>query len=894
MAENTPIQSVASPILCNPYVEPRDHWLYERESGVAKQAGVRRPAGYYYKDERTGSAQRGLFADEQFDDLPLVNLLRDDVRRWREADYRGASTVTRDLLRHWSRTDRARRLFFCQREAVETIIYLAEMRNTGKTATLRFKPGLSDEDLSRLIRGERPSFRATGGGGNSDWFPRLVDQQADQSMIGLRRLGCKMATGSGKTVVMSMLIAWTFCNRALNPESKEFPNAVLVLCPNLTVKERLQVLRTEHPKNYYSEFDIVPVKHRDLMSRGKVVVENWHSLAPASANSEGGQSFRVVDKGAEDPLAFAERVLRELDGLDRLPLMVLNDEGHHCWRPRISDDSEELYPDVDDEEAEEAKVWLGGIDKINNCAALGKGKPCVSMCVDLSATPFYIGGSGHSEGSPFPWLVSDFGLVDAIESGIVKIPRLPVSDTTGRPDPKYFQLWRTITGQLQPGEWNPGKRKPKADVIYREAQAALNQLAGQWKEKFEYIQQAAPGQEKVPPVLIVVCDNTDIADVFYRKISGESCELIATPAEAEQVLGDDPDADDVPKKKRGAKSKPKVVYGRGEVFPDLLSNTAERQYTVRIDSKLLAEAESTQPGKTKSDAAEDLRRIIATVGRIGEPGEHIRCVVSVSMLTEGWDANNVTHILGVRAFESQLLCEQVVGRGLRRMDYRPDPATGLLTEEYVDVYGIPFSVIPYKGRPSNTSTPEDRPKNVVWALEERKEIRMEFPVVEGYVFALRRNTIRCDIDGMEQLALVPNREPTETVVAMKVGYVEGPISSAVMPFPTEKQTRAEFYEANHIGTISFEIAKRIIDRLLTASGDKSSEKRARVLRLQSRHQLFPQVVAMVTQFLNRKIDYRGCSAEEVGLDNTQDRLWSVCRIALSQMMMRASHHYFLC
>jgi len=337
-------------------VEPRDHWLYERESGVAKQAGVRRPAGYYYKDERTGSAQRGLFADEQFDDLPLVNLLRDDVRRWREADYRGASTVTRDLLRHWSRTDRARRLFFCQREAVETIIYLAEMRNTGKTATLRFKPGLSDEDLSRLIRGERPSFRATGGGGNSDWFPRLVDQQADQSMIGLRRLGCKMATGSGKTVVMSMLIAWTFCNRALNPESKEFPNAVLVLCPNLTVKERLQVLRTEHPKNYYSEFDIVPVKHRDLMSRGKVVVENWHSLAPASANSEGGQSFRVVDKGAEDPLAFAERVLRELDGLDRLPLMVLNDEGHHCWRPRISDDSEELYPDVDDEEAEEAKV----------------------------------------------------------------------------------------------------------------------------------------------------------------------------------------------------------------------------------------------------------------------------------------------------------------------------------------------------------------------------------------------------------------------------------------------------------------------------------------------------------------------------------------------------------
>jgi type III restriction enzyme len=865
VANPQPIQPVPRPILCNPYEEPQNHWLYDRDTGVAKQAGTRRPAGYYFKTERVGSSQQGLFADEQFDDLPLVNALREDVRRWRESNYRGVSNVTRDLLRHWAREDRSRRLFFCQREAVETLIYLAEIRFAGKTASLRFAPAVTDGDLAALLRGERPSFKSTGSSGSRDWYPRLVDQPVDAAMLGLRRLGCKMATGSGKTVVMSMIIAWSFCNRALNPASSQFPSAVLICCPNLTVKERLQVLRPENPQNYYAEFDIVPVKHRDLMSRGKVLIENWHSLAPASPHEESGQSHRVVNKGDEDAAAFAERVLRELDGVTRLPIMVLNDEGHHCWRPRAGDE-EDGGGSVDDDEAEEAKVWLGGLDRINNCGALGKGVSCIAMCVDLSATPFYLHGSGHPEGSPFPWLISDFGLVDAIESGIVKIPRLPVSDTTGRPDPKYFRLWHTITGQLQPGEWNPGKRKPKAEVVYREAEAALKQLAGQWKEKFDYVREASPGQDKAPPVLIVVCDNTDIADVFYRRISGESTEALVTASEVEDVLGEDDAGEAAPTKKKGTKAKPQVVYGRGEVFPDLLSNTAERQYTVRIDSKLLAEAESVVPGKSKSDAAEALRKVIATVGRAGEPGEHVRCVVSVSMLTEGWDANNVTHILGVRAFGSQLLCEQVVGRGLRRMDYTPDPATGMLTEEYVDVYGIPFSVIPYKGRAADSAAPEDKPKNHVKALEEREPLRIDFPVVEGYVFALRKNLVRCDISKMEPLSLVPNREPTETVVAMKVGYVEGPISAAVMPFPTEKQTRAEFYESNHIGTITFEIARRIIDRLLTASGADGSDKRARVLRLQSRHQLFPQVLKIVTEFIDRKVDLRGCAAEEIGLE----------------------------
>ena len=246
-----------------------------------------------------------------------------------------------------------------------------------------------------------------------------------------------------------------------------------------------------------------------------------------------------MNKGPETRDSFARRVLEEL--YDRLPIMVMNDEGHHCWRPAPT--NEELTGEekkVLDDEALQARVWLEGLDRINNCPASPHIRPGISLCLDLSATPFYLKGSGHPEGRPFPWIVSDFGLVDAIESGIVKIPRLPVLDTTGRPDPKYFKLWKAITENLEPGERLPGKAKrPKPDVVYREAEGALLQIASQWKERFEQMQAATPGQEHVPPVLILVCDNTDIAEVFYRKISGESEIEAVTEAEIVEMLGAD-------------------------------------------------------------------------------------------------------------------------------------------------------------------------------------------------------------------------------------------------------------------------------------------------------------------------------------------------------------------
>jgi type III restriction enzyme len=454
------VQAVEKPILCKPYDEPSDHWIYDRETGAASRAGMRRPASYWYKTERTGSAQLMLLADGrgERDDLPLVNALRDDVRKWRNAGYPGATNVTRDLLRHWGRAERARRLFFCQREAVETVIYLAEIRIPGKVG-VRGTPSLNREDLEKMLRGERPGFSMK----EQEFYPRLVDAGPDASLAPLRRLACKMATGSGKTVVMAMLVAWAFCNRGLNPATRIFPNGVLICCPNLTVKERLQVLRPERADNYYAAFDIVPMKYRPLMQAGKVLVSNWHRFAPESEHNEGGKSYAVVNKGPETPETFARRVLDDL--YDRLPVMVLNDEAHHCWRPAESApvELEGEEKKALEEEVQEARVWLEGLDRINNCTHNPAKESGISMCVDLSATPFYLKGSGHPEGRPFPWIVSDFGLVDAIESGIVKIPRLPVQDTTGRPDPKYFRLWKSINENLEPGERLPGKaRRPKA------------------------------------------------------------------------------------------------------------------------------------------------------------------------------------------------------------------------------------------------------------------------------------------------------------------------------------------------------------------------------------------------------------------------------------------------
>lgn len=841
-----PIQPVERPILCSPYKEPDQHWLYDTQTGIPTKAPGRRLASYWFKTERTGAAQRELFAEEQRDDLPLVNALRDDVRRWRESGWENASETTKKLLRHWWREDRARRLFFCQIEGVETIIYLREILGVGRKP--RWSPKLTLEDFAALGEGRNPR--------PEEWVarvaqhPKLADIPNEPDVAPIIRYACKMATGSGKTVVMAMLIAWAFCNRASKPGDPRYPRRALVVCPNLTIKERLQVLRPGGVGNYYELFDLVPTSLRPDLAKGKVLVTNWHWLAPeAETQNVGGVS--ITRKGPESPEAFARNRLGDL--WDDEPLMVLNDEGHHAYRPAPLEENERLTAE-EKAEREEATVWVSGLDKIN--AACG-----IALCVDLSATPFYIHGSGYPEGSPFPWIVSDFSLVDAIESGITKIPRLPAMDNTGRPDPQFFKLWEHIIRNLLPGErLNGGKPKPEA--VYRLAQAALTALASEWKERFDQVQAAAPGQERLPPVMIIVCDNTQIAEHFHRMISGEE------PGEVEEPEEDD---DDAPKRRTRRKRAAKR-YGKGDLFPELLSNRVGEEVTLRIDSNLLAQAESEDPKATRKEAAEELRQIVATVGKPGTPGGRIRCVVSVNMLSEGWDANNVTHILGLRAFHSQLLCEQVVGRGLRRMDYTPDPATGLLTEEYVDIFGVPFSLIPFKGRePGTGAVAEDKPKHEVMALPERKHLEIRFPIVEGYVVSLQHHRISCDITAVEKLTLDPWSNPTDAFVRPQVGIQTGhPGTHGGFGF--EQVNRQAYYDSVHPQTISFEIAREIV-RALTETAHAGDAK----LRRTGRTTLFPQVLRIVQDYIGSpdrpsRVHFNGLHPCEVGLQTYAQRI----------------------
>ncbi len=769
--------AVDQPILNNPFEEPTRYWIYQ--SGQPYVQTGRRPAGYYFKARRRPDEQTTLFTDEQFVELTHINQIRHQVKLWREGGYQGVTPITRQLLEYWTRSDRERRLFFCQREAVETIIWLVEVWQ-GRVSLV----DLRDEE------------------GNDRTLDRPLDPvSVEKGYKALRRYGCKMATGSGKTVVMAMIAAWSVLNKTHYRQRTEFSDAVLVVCPNLTVKERLQVLKPSHEKNYYQAFDLVPPSLMEQLGAGKFLVTNWHAFAPEDDSNKRS----VVQRGAESETAFCNRVLHELGSKQNI--LVLNDEAHHAYRPKAVDEDalRDLSADEKRElkqEKEQATVWVSGLDKINKARG-------INFCVDVSATPFYIKGSGYPEGSPLSWLVSDFGLVDAIESGIVKIPRVPVDDNTGQIVPSYFALWEWIMDRLPAADRGRG-RKPKPEAVLREADGALKQLAGEWQNEFRRFQR--DGFE-FPPCMIVVCNDTNLATLIHEYIAQQ-----------------------------------------GAVFPELLQNRDGQEVTIRIDSKLLAEAEARE-GESKQDAAAALRHKVNTVGKVGEPGEQVRCVVSVGMLTEGWDAQNVTQILGLRAFQSQLLCEQVVGRGLRRANYNFEfDENGVPTnEEYVDVYGIPFEVIPVKRKPVKSNiTPKE--STLVKALPEREHLKIEFPRVEGFVFEVRQR-IKCDVDGLPKIPVEPAKDPTETIVRAQVGYAMG-APSLLGAGGIERQTRQAFYESVRLQQIEYAIAQRITHALVTDT-DK--------FKYSARHLLFPQVLSIVRDYINRRVDFGDADRREIGL-----------------------------
>jgi len=787
--------AVDKPILNNPFEEPREYWIYDE--GQPKRLPGRRPAGYYFRTGKSQNGQIGLFAEEQFKPLELVNTIRQRVKEWRDGGYKGVTGVTERLLQHWNSPDRERKLFFCQREAVETIIYLTEI-------TPKNPKGITiPQDVpaeSGLIKEYKP----------------------------LRRYGCKMATGSGKTIVMAMVAAWSVLNKYQYKHDKRFSDAVLVVCPNLTVNERLTVLYPSNPENYYDKFDLVPQSMMDMLSKGRFFITNWHAFLPV----DDSKKRSVIQRGEESEKAFYRRVFKKAspEWQNKENILVFNDEAHHAYRPapyESDEDFEKLSAEERKrikEEKEEATIWIGGLDKIHFTRK-------INFCVDLSATPFYIQGSGYPEGSPLPWLVSDFGLVDAIESGIVKIPRVPVDDNSGQPIPKYFHLWKTINDALPASERVTLRRKPKPESVFREAEGALVTLAGEWKKTFESFKE---NKFSVPPVMICVCDNTDLAEIIFEYISGEKI--------VEDTSG-----------------KKKIrVFTNGKLFPELLGNAEIFQPTMRIDTKLLNEAESSDGTQTKEEVAQGLRLKVATVGKTewkgeGEPpGKETRCVVSVGMLTEGWDANNVTQIFGLRAFTSQLLCEQVVGRGLRRMNYTLDEH-GMLPAEYVDVYGIPFEVIPVKKKGQGPTSPPP-PSTLVQALNDREHLKIEFPRVEGYVLDVK-SRIKADISKLKEITVDPGKEPTKVVSKGMVGYKIGS-PSRLGPGEEVYQDRNPFHESKRLQEAFYEIARRITNAL------KDKDK----FQWQAREMLFPQVLAIVKKFFGDKVVFIDAKPNELALE----------------------------
>jgi type III restriction enzyme len=317
------------------------------------------------------------------------------VRKWREEGYPGTTLVTRDLFHNWFDDDRRAtntRPFFCVQEAVETVVFMVE-----------------PPDVLR------------------------VGVKVPSSGEAYTRWAVKMATGTGKTLVMALLIAWSGLNKAANRQDTRFTDQFLVVCPNLTVLDRLKGiggLDPAHPGSAYVEFDLIPPQYSKLLGQTKVQVMNWNKL-----DSKEDPPRSVVKRGRESDAAFCRRVLTDLSPTGRL--MVLNDEAHHAYR---------FPPDLvvgraEQEELREATVWIDGLERIDRHRQ-------ILRAIDCSATPMYPSAYKDRAWTPFEWIISDFALVDAIESGLVKIPRTPTADNMGAQIPKYRNLWEYIKETL--------------------------------------------------------------------------------------------------------------------------------------------------------------------------------------------------------------------------------------------------------------------------------------------------------------------------------------------------------------------------------------------------------------------------------------------------------------
>lgn len=713
---------IENPILNSPYKEPKRHFKFTEEGITNEIIEERRVSSYFIPIAKPKKKGKQLSLDtewteDRIEENKFINQVRDRISLWRKRDYFGITKTTRFLLDYWNNPERDKKLFFCQIEALETIIYITEVAN---------KHG--DSWIENAIRQ-----------GNQDANPLLY------------RIAFKMATGSGKTVVMAMLIAWHALNKFANSQDARFSDTFLIVTPGITIRDRLRVLLPNDPGNYYFQRDILPPDLLTEMNKVKIIITNFHAFKPREKSDAARLTKDILrSNGAftETPDEMVRRVCRELGA--KKNIIVINDEAHHCYRRRVGGEEEKLTGEERKEiekRDEEARIWISGLEAV-------KEKIGIKCIYDLSATPFFLRGSGYPEGTLFPWVVSDFSLIDAIESGIVKIPRVPVADDqmTGN-YPTYRDLWLRIRDDLP-------KKGRKTDAVSGEPkipvelQGALHSLYGNYEKAYKLWEKSGNG---TPPVFIVVCNNTNVSKLVYDYISGW-----------EKTLSDESTV---------------VVPGQLPIFNNEKDGRwSERPNTILIDSEQLESGEAMSdefkriaaveieefkaeyrkrfPGRDVDKLTNEdlLREVMNTVGKQGKLGENIKCVVSVSMLTEGWDANTVTHVLGVRAFGTQLLCEQVVGRGLRRMSYVTYD-NGMFEPEYAEVYGVPFSFIPCSG-----STTEPKPGPIptrVRALPERLHLEITFPRLTGYRYEIPEEKLKATFTDESKFILSTHDIPTK-------------------------------------------------------------------------------------------------------------------------------------
>jgi len=738
------------PILNSPYGYPSSHWALDQEgqpTGVTveyrRKAEFITPIPKPRKRKAKEATQEFVFdegqglstAAQQYDPTPIINELRRHVDAWRKIPNPAHWDVTPEtarLLQHWrSHAFQGVRPFFCQVEAAETAIWLTEV--------------------------------ATQAGSKGRQFLDHLDAANEASNPGLRRLALKLATGAGKTTVMAMLIAWQTINAVRRPGSKRYTRGFLVVTPGITIRDRLRVLQPNDPDSYFKSRELVPGDMLDDLGRAKIVITNYHAfkLRETLELSKGGrellQGWGPELQTLETEGQMLQRVMPGLMGLKGV--MVINDEAHHCYRakPGTEGVGDEAGEDASDErpitaeekdEAESnlkaARLWVSGLEAVARTVG-------VHRVMDLSATPFFLRGSGYAEGTLFPWTMSDFSLMDAIECGIVKLPRVPIADNIpGEEMPRFRNLWENIRASM------PKKGRGKAAVLDPLAlptllKTALEALYGHYEKTYAEWERHG---EDVPPCFIVVCNNTSASKLVHDYISG----FERTSPEGATTLEN----------------------GRLALFRnyDEHGNQHARPRTLLIDSEQLESGEGLDDNfriiaaseierfrreivertgdRRQAEAITDedlLREVMNTVGKKGRLGESIRCVVSVSMLTEGWDANNVTHVLGVRAFGTQLLCEQVIGRALRRQSYELNEA-GRFNVEYADVLGIPFD---FNAKPVVAPPQKPRPTVHVKAVRpERDHLEITFPRVEGYRVELPAERLTAKFTEDSTLELTPD------------------------------------------------------------------------------------------------------------------------------------------